>query len=88
MYLCIPFIFSTIWWDPIGNTCLCTTADCELKSIAVSKPNTTTTGGSNSSSVNNGSGSSTDSKSSGATLTSVTASALFAGLIVGVSQLL
>jgi hypothetical protein len=86
MYLYIPFIFSTTWWDPIGNTCLCTTADCELKSIAVSKPNTTTTSGSNSSSANGGS--STDSKASGAALTSVTASALFAGLIVSVSQLL
>ncbi|KAG2197793.1 hypothetical protein INT46_009490 [Mucor plumbeus] len=82
----IPDNCDTTWWDPIGNTCLCTTADCELKSIAVSKPNTTTTSGSNSSSANGGS--STDSKASGAALTSVTASALFAGLIVSVSQLL
>lgn len=86
MYLYIPLIFSTTWWDPIGNTCLCTTADCELKSVAVPKSNTTTTGGSNSGSAN--SEGSTDSKTSGAALTSVTASALVAGLIVGVSQLL
>lgn len=83
-------IFSTTWWDPIGNTCLCTTADCQLKSIAVSKPNTTTPAGSNGTSAN--SGSSSDSKSSGAALNtvgSITASALVAGLMAAaVGQLL
>ncbi|KAL7324530.1 hypothetical protein PS15p_209711 [Mucor circinelloides] len=85
----IPDNCDTTWWDPIGNTCLCTTADCQLKSIAVSKPNTTTPAGSNGASAN--SGSSSDSKSSGATLNTVgslTASALVAGLMAAVGQLL
>lgn len=83
-------IFSTTWWDPIGNTCLCTTADCQLKSIAVSKPNTTTSGnGSNGTSAN--SGSSSNANTSGAALNTVgpiTASAVVAGLMVAVGQLL
>ncbi|CAO3696457.1 unnamed protein product [Rhizopus stolonifer] len=40
----IPDNCDTTWWDPIGNTCLCTSADCELKSIAVTKPNGTSSG--------------------------------------------
>ncbi|KAK4512848.1 uncharacterized protein ATC70_003556 [Mucor velutinosus] len=86
----IPDNCDTTWWDPIGNTCLCTTADCQLKSIAVSKPNTTTpAGGSNGTSANNGS--SSNAHTSGAAMNTVgpiTASALVAGLMVAAGQLL
>ncbi|KAI8881570.1 hypothetical protein K501DRAFT_324437 [Backusella circina FSU 941] len=55
----------TTWWDPIGNTCLCTSSDCQVKSIAVTPPANNSS--SSSSSGSNGKGSSSSS-SAGTTI--------------------
>jgi len=47
-------MFSTKWWDPIGNSCLCTSTECQYKDTAVP---VNRTGGSNGIAAN-GSGSS------------------------------
>ncbi|KAI9471047.1 MAG: hypothetical protein EXX96DRAFT_466315, partial [Benjaminiella poitrasii] len=52
----LPNNCDTKWWDPIGNTCLCTSTECQYKDTAIPVMNRTT-GGSNGSSPN-GSGSS------------------------------
>ncbi|KAI9264554.1 hypothetical protein EDC94DRAFT_605494 [Helicostylum pulchrum] len=47
----------TTWWDPIGNTCLCASNDCQVKSMAVPKSNTTdSTSGSSNQGSDDGSG--------------------------------
>ncbi|CEG79681.1 hypothetical protein RMATCC62417_14119 [Rhizopus microsporus] len=84
-----PFLITasnTTWWDPIGNTCLCTSAECQLKSIAVSRPNNTSSSSSSSSS-NSASSSNSSNKSSDAS--SLSASIIPAVLMAGlISQLL
>ncbi|CAO3611433.1 unnamed protein product [Mucor hiemalis] len=73
------------WWDPIGNTCLCTTADCQVKSVAVPKTNTTASGNGTSTA-----GGKTDSKGNSASSVAaqVASTALFAAVVAGINQLI
>ncbi|CAO3676752.1 unnamed protein product [Rhizopus stolonifer] len=75
----IPDTCDTTWWDPIGNTCLCTTADCQVKSIATTKtPITTSSIASSSSSTTSSSDSiSSSSKSDSTTLSTSLIPAVF-----------
>ncbi|KAG0746336.1 hypothetical protein G6F57_000077 [Rhizopus arrhizus] len=83
----IPETCDTTWWDPIGNTCLCTTADCQLKSVAV--PKSTTSSGTNSSSSSSSGKSSTAASSSDSNnlSASIVPVILVTGLITTLSQL-
>ncbi|KAI9483077.1 MAG: hypothetical protein EXX96DRAFT_556744 [Benjaminiella poitrasii] len=80
----------TTWWDPIGNTCLCTTSDCQLKSIAVPKPNSTGSNGSNSNNTTNGKSDAgtSDSSSLNTSVTYATFTAFIAALLAVANQLL
>jgi hypothetical protein len=53
------FEYSTKWWDPIGNTCLCTSTECQYKDTAVPVNRTANGNGI----AANGSGSSNDANS-------------------------
>ncbi|KAG0744879.1 hypothetical protein G6F57_004746 [Rhizopus arrhizus] len=77
----IPDNCDTTWWDPIGNTCLCTSSDCQVKSVAVPKANSTSSG-------NNPSNSSSSSSDSLALSTSFISTILLAGLLATINQLL
>lgn len=77
------FVSSTTWWDPIANTCLCTTADCEVKSVAVTKTNTTSST-TNSTSVTPGDAV----KDNDATQIAGLSTAIIAALFAGLSQFL
>ncbi|KAI9365104.1 hypothetical protein BD770DRAFT_119398 [Pilaira anomala] len=78
----------TTWWDPVGNTCLCTTSDCQVKSMAVPKSNSsdvTVAGGSTSKDNNK------DSNANGVSsshTTSILSTAFVAALLAGLNQLL
>ncbi|CEI90440.1 hypothetical protein RMCBS344292_04765 [Rhizopus microsporus] len=78
----IPDNCDTTWWDPIGNTCLCTSAECQLKSIAVSRPNNTSSSSSSSSSNSASSSNSSNKTSDASSLSaSIIPAVLMAGLI-------
>ncbi|KAI8979711.1 hypothetical protein BDF20DRAFT_871225 [Mycotypha africana] len=86
----IPDTCDTTWWDPVGNTCLCTSADCQLTSIATpNKPNSN----SNSTSAgtsNNGTAASTSNVTSGSSklISSAGSFALLASLFIAAAQLI
>ncbi|KAI8371499.1 uncharacterized protein BYT42DRAFT_580470 [Radiomyces spectabilis] len=50
----VPDNCDSIWWDPIGNSCLCSGTDCKYKDIAVAKSQTKGQGGGNGGSGNSG----------------------------------
>ncbi|CAG8678541.1 8796_t:CDS:1, partial [Scutellospora calospora] len=43
----LPSTCDTVWWDPIGNKCLCNDSTCAYTDTSVPMPNKTSTNNSN-----------------------------------------
>lgn len=80
-----PETCDTTWWDPIGNACLCTSADCQVKSIAVNRTSSSTSpNGSNSTTANGNS--STKGSDASRLVRNIASTAVAAAVLAGLQQ--